>query len=112
MGAKGNGEDAGNLVPDASPEVKRAEKLINKKLWVQLKDGRNLCGYLTCLDKQGNIILSNATEAEPPKKIENSQVMTKGQSRLVGTVLIPKNYRTSCYAEVPLEDIVNEQLSV
>jgi len=74
-----------------------AESLVNKKLLVELKDGRSMTGYLTCFDDQGNLILSQAEELG--LKI----------TRLIGSVIIPKHFRTSIYAEVEVEEKEEEE---
>ncbi|WVQ76290.1 hypothetical protein IAR50_005955 [Cryptococcus sp. DSM 104548] len=40
--------------------------LVGQPLTITLTDGRILIGYFTCVDKQCNIILSNAEEFRPP----------------------------------------------
>jgi len=101
-------EGGGTLVEKA-----RAS-LVNKRVFVHLDDGRTVQGFLTCLDKQGNIILSNAVEGEPKRLIEleggREKVEVKARTRQVGTVLIPRELRVSCHAEVLAEDLLDLKL--
>lgn len=84
----------------------QGETLLNKKLLVKLADGRTMSGFLACLDQQENMILTSATEGEPARQIGATPVVAKPRTRLVGTVLIPKKLRQACWAEVPIEDMV------
>lgn len=62
-------------------------------LQVELKDGRQLEGDFQCLDKHGNLVLSNSCEL-----IENP--LSKQSERQMGMVLIPKAYQVKVQVKV------------
>jgi len=94
-------------------DTSAASALVDKRMWVRLKDGRTVWGYLQCVDKQGNLILYQATEMEPNQtKDKEGEADAAKRSRGVGTVLIPPHYRVSCHAEVPVEHLLKFQLSL
>lgn len=57
------------MKPDGGAEesaaVARVRGLLNRRLRVKVCDGRVFYGNLNCFDKQGNVILINATECRP-----------------------------------------------
>ena len=53
-------------------------------------DGRLISGVLTCLDKQGNIVLQHAAQHLEPSREE----------RHLGTVIVPRDQRTKTQAMV------------
>ena len=86
-------------------EASTGYALVNKRVFVELSDGRSVSGYLSCFDKQGNLILSNATEGEPGT--------TGGtRTRQVGTVLVPRKLRVSVHAELEIETAVDLNLAL
>eukprot|EP00246_Nothoceros_aenigmaticus_P007687 TRINITY_DN21676_c0_g1_i1.p1 TRINITY_DN21676_c0_g1~~TRINITY_DN21676_c0_g1_i1.p1 ORF type:complete len:147 (+),score=19.07 TRINITY_DN21676_c0_g1_i1:129-569(+) len=79
------------------PLVQRARKLLNKRMRVGVTDGRLFFGKFHCLDKQGNIILSDTVEQmEDPSSAGNPEL------RHLGLVLIPAIHQTSCHVECSL----------
>jgi small nuclear ribonucleoprotein (snRNP)-like protein len=62
-------------------------------LQVELKDGRQIEGDFQCLDKQGNLVLSNSCEL-----IDNP--LSKQPERQMGMVLIPKAYQVKVQVKV------------
>jgi small nuclear ribonucleoprotein (snRNP)-like protein len=88
------------------PLVKKARKLLYRRLRVGVEDGRVFVGRFHCLDKQGNIILydtlelryvpgpSGAALNEPPPV----------EQRSLGLVLIPSRCRTSCSVECSIHE--------
>ncbi|KAL4430962.1 hypothetical protein ABPG75_006218 [Micractinium tetrahymenae] len=74
--------------PQRSPLAEQAAELLHKRCKIRVKDGRVLVGDFTCLDRQGNIILTNTFE-----------VMTlngRPHEKLMGQVLVPAAHRQSC----------------
>jgi small nuclear ribonucleoprotein (snRNP)-like protein len=68
--------------------VAEVRATLTKKLRVSVSDERVFYGYLNCYDKQGNIILINATECRParyPSTIHNAK---KHRSRDLNTFLL------------------------
>ena len=59
-------------------------------LQVSTADGRLISGILTCLDKQGNIVLQHAAQ-----HLESSR-----EERHLGTVIVPRGQRTKTQAMV------------
>ena len=57
-------------------------------LKVTVPDGRILTGHFSCLDKQGNLVLSRTT-----------QVSTFGTERFLGVVVVPSAQRVKCELE-------------
>ena len=90
------------------------EALVHRRIFVELTDGRTMCGQFTCVDKEGNIILSNASEGQPETTyvVDGKRVESKARTRNVGTVLIPRDLRASCHAELDLEHAVDLKLDV
>merc|ERR1712130_337909 len=65
--------------------VEAARELLDKQLQVAVPDGRVLTGRFSCLDKQGNLVLSGTTQVSP-----------LGTERYLGVVVIPSSQRTTC----------------
>jgi len=57
-------------------------------LKVTVPDGRILTGHFSCLDKQGNLVLSRTT-----------QVSSLGTERFLGVVVVPSRQRVRCELE-------------
>ncbi|CAK0783784.1 hypothetical protein CVIRNUC_006984 [Coccomyxa viridis] len=57
--------------------------ILGTRLKVLTADGRVISGLLTCLDKQGNIVLQHAAQHLEPSLEE----------RHLGTVIVPQNQR-------------------
>ncbi len=100
-------EDVAKAVEEhPKPLVKKARKLLYRRLRVGVEDGRVFVGRFHCLDKQGNIILydtlelryvpgpSGAALNEPPPV----------EQRSLGLVLIPSRCRTSCSVECSIHE--------
>lgn len=83
--------------------VQRARKLLNRRMRVGVTDGRTFFGKFHCLDKQGNIILSDTVE-----QMEGSSSSADAELRHLGLVLIPAIHQTSCHVECAL----HEQMSL
>lgn len=96
----------------AADALARARGLVDRRLWVRLRDGREVVGLLQCFDKQGNLILGNAVETSPngpetnaDRKVREHTLYAAGvRRRHAGTVMIPPHFRIACFAEVPAED--------
>jgi small nuclear ribonucleoprotein (snRNP)-like protein len=65
-----------------------ARELLDKRLKVTVPDGRILTGHFSCLDKQGNLVLSRTT-----------QVSSLGTERFLGVVVVPSRQRVRCELE-------------
>ncbi|KAG6546292.1 hypothetical protein Mapa_012332 [Marchantia paleacea] len=99
-----------------SPLVKRARKLLYRRLRVGVEDGRIFVGKFHCLDKQGNIILYDTLEYRQINQATSSSDSSSRanaspsgmEQRSLGLVLIPARCRTSCFVECP----IHEQLSL
>ncbi|BFI41886.1 hypothetical protein MPTK2_8g03570 [Marchantia polymorpha subsp. ruderalis] len=97
-----------------SPLVKKARKLLYRRLRVGVEDGRIFMGKFHCLDKQGNIILYDTTEYRQISQASSSSDSTCGagagaspysmELRSLGLVLIPARCRTSCFVECPMQE--------
>ncbi|KAG0628708.1 hypothetical protein M758_1G046700 [Ceratodon purpureus] len=91
-------------VPDnAKPIVKKARRLLYRRLKVGVEDGRVFVGKFHCLDKQGNIILYDTVEFRNVPGSGDVGVAPVEQ-RGLGLVLIPARCRTSCHVECSLEE--------
>ncbi|GLC74780.1 hypothetical protein PLESTF_001555500 [Pleodorina starrii] len=84
--------------PDAKPKsVQDVRNLLYRKFRVTLISGRVLEGDFTCLDKQGNIILTNTFE----------QVTTasgKREERHMGLVLVPTDQQRKVELQTSLDE--------
>lgn len=91
-------------VPDkAKPIVRKARRLLYRRLKVGVEDGRLFVGKFHCLDKQGNIILYDTVEfrnGPGSGDVGSAPVEQRG----LGLVLIPARCRTSCLVECSLEE--------
>ena len=88
---------------NAKPIVKRARRLLYRRLKVGVEDRRVFVGKFHCLDKQGNIILYDTVEfRNVPGSGEVGAVPV--EQRGLGLVLIPARCRTSCHVECSLEE--------
>ncbi|KAL4426797.1 hypothetical protein ABPG77_006583 [Micractinium sp. CCAP 211/92] len=74
--------------PQRSPLAEQAAELLHKRCKIRVKDGRVLVGDFTCVDRQGNIILTNTYEV----------MMLNGRphEKLMGQVLVPATHRQTC----------------
>lgn len=122
-------DNAGAEAMTTNPLVRKARKLLFRRLRVGVEDSRVFIGKFHCLDKQGNIILYDTVEyrqiSPPPSTTttssSSSSAGSDGQSssgsappaatdsatteqRSLGLVLIPARCRTSCHVECSLEE--------
>jgi len=77
--------------------MKTIREMLDSPLRVGLTDGRVIIGRFACLDKQRNILL---TEARETRWTEASSADTTGgrSERHLGTVLVPRRWVTTCHA--------------
>lgn len=85
------------------PIVKKARRLLYRRLKVGVEDGRVFVGKFHCLDKQGNIILYDTVEFRNVPDSGDVGVAPVEQ-RGLGLVLVPARCRTSCHVECSLEE--------
>lgn len=78
-------------LPDAGP-VALAGRLVGRRLRVALKDGRIVCGTLTCVDPQANLVLGEAVTLGEPGG--------EAHDHAIGTVIVPAAQRVSTAVEV------------
>ncbi|KAJ7555759.1 hypothetical protein O6H91_05G053700 [Diphasiastrum complanatum] len=94
------------------PSVRKARKLLYRRLRVGVQDGRIFVGKFHCLDKQGNIILYDTVEYRQMPTLSSSSAKVDPdpamEQRSLGLVLIPSHCRTSCHVEC----FIDEQLSL
>ncbi|KAK9846489.1 hypothetical protein WJX81_005167 [Elliptochloris bilobata] len=75
--------------------------MLGQRLRVVVRDGRVLVGQLSCLDKQGNIILSHTVQVLAGCSAGAEQKLKRHpEERLIGLVLVPPQQRVSCEVEV------------
>lgn len=86
----------------AKPIVKKARRLLYRRLKVGVEDGRLFVGKFHCLDKQGNIILYDTVEFRNVSTGAGGFVPV--EQRVLGMVLIPARCRTSCHVECSLAE--------
>ncbi|CAM6122065.1 unnamed protein product [Calypogeia fissa] len=106
------------------PLVRKARKLLFRRLRVGVEDSRVFVGKFHCLDKQGNLILYDTVEyrqispsPSPPPSTGDDGGRSSGGSgvvdvdegatteqRSLGLVLIPARCRTSCHVECSLHE--------
>mmetsp|Transcript_7354 Transcript_7354/g.8491 ORF Transcript_7354/g.8491 Transcript_7354/m.8491 type:complete len:150 (-) Transcript_7354:64-513(-) len=79
------------------PLVQRMRMLVNRKMKVELSDGRIMVGVLHCLDKQGNILIHETIEYRPPQG--NGEWWT-GERCQLGIVLVPQNHCVSAAFDI------------
>lgn len=88
-------DDAAKLI------VKKARRLLYRRLKVGVEDGRLFVGKFHCLDKQGNIILYDTVEF---RNVSTGAGFTLVEQGVLGMVLIPARCRTSCHFECSLAE--------
>lgn len=94
-------EQKSNVVPhNAKPIVRKARRLLYRRMKVGVEDGRMFVGKFHCLDKHGNIILYDTLEFRNMPDAGGAPV----EQRSLGLVLIPARCRTSCHVECSLEE--------
>lgn len=86
---------------DAKPIVKKARRLLYRRMKVGVEDGRLFVGKFHCLDKQGNIILYETVEF---RNVDGVVGGVPVEERSLGMVLIPARCRTSCHVECSLDE--------
>lgn len=100
--------------------VQKVKNILHRRLRVGIKDGRNFSGNLYCLDKQGNLLLSESFEYRSRTPVEGPLPVPLGgvpvnvpslDSKYVGLILIPRKIRTSCDIEI-FEAEIESTLSV
>jgi small nuclear ribonucleoprotein (snRNP)-like protein len=101
------------LDKDSRVAVCRIKKLLFRRLRVGIQDGRYFSGKLYCVDKQGNLLLSEAVEyrsrspsGEPiPVPLGSARIDDPNiESRYLGLILIPVTCRQSCDVEIHEEE--------
>ena len=99
-----------DIANDKQTIVTMARRLLHRRIRMRLVDGRILIGNFQCLDKQGNILLSNTVEIRKKNasshgsgtKNSISTTETRGpvnagwDERMVGLVVVPPHARKSC----------------
>lgn len=89
--------------PPSPAAVQDVRQLLYRRMRVTLVSGRVLVGDFACLDKQGNLILANTSEAVPaPASGGNAQ------ERAMGLVLVPIAQQQA----VEVQATVDEHLSL
>lgn len=58
---------------------------LNKRLRIELSDGRVVCGVFICTDNECNVVLGSAVEYGPPDTADGS----REQQRHLNTVMVP-----------------------
>eukprot|EP00198_Chlamydomonas_reinhardtii_P013655 XP_001702992.1 predicted protein [Chlamydomonas reinhardtii] len=87
---------------DAAPKsIQDVRALLYRKFRVTLTSGRVLEGDFSCLDKQGNIILSNTLE-------QLTTATGKKEERHMGLVLVPVQQQQ----KVELQASLDEEMSM
>lgn len=97
--------------PETRESVRKVRKLLNRRMRVMVTDGRIFEGTLSCLDKQGNLLLNDATEFSR-RELQVSKTSltpladskTRFDQRSLGLILIPKHARTSCQFQHFMEE--------
>ena len=74
-----------------------ARECLDMPLRVGLTDGRVIYGRFACLDKQQNLLLSEARET---RKLGGGAADNGVSERHLGTVLVPRRWVTSCHTAV------------
>lgn len=69
----------------SKPAVAKATQLLGRRFRVTLPTGRVLTGDFQCLDKQGNLILSNAHEVIPPEALVGGGAAAAAEASSSGT---------------------------
>lgn len=99
-------QKGGPVVWAGKPILKRARKVLYRRLRVGVEDGRVFVGKFHCLDKQGNIILYDTVEFRHIPGVAESEGknLPPMEQRSLGLVLIPARCRTSCSVECSLDE--------
>ena len=76
------------------------EPLLDGLLRIGLSDGRVIIGKFACLDKQRNILLTDAREVRwsAAKGEDGEPERTERNERQLGLVLAPRKHVVSCHA--------------
>ena len=93
-------------------EMEAARALLDTPLRVELSDGRLVVGRFTCLDKQQNVLLTDAREmacfqcredADDASVVGSRQregAKSQTSERHLGTVIVPRQHIASCHAQI------------
>ncbi|PON72671.1 LSM domain/archaea-type [Parasponia andersonii] len=83
-----------------SESVNRVRKLVHRRMFVGIKDGRFFLGNFHCMDKKGNIILQDSIEYRSTRRSSPSPM----EQRCLGLILIPFSCRSSCNVDCSIEE--------
>mmetsp|Transcript_12946 Transcript_12946/g.39522 ORF Transcript_12946/g.39522 Transcript_12946/m.39522 type:complete len:94 (-) Transcript_12946:928-1209(-) len=76
--------------------MEEVRQMLDSPLRVGLTDGRIVFGRFACLDKQRNILLTDARES----RRMNGDAASERRERHLGTVLIPRRWVATCHCAV------------
>mmetsp|Transcript_19694 Transcript_19694/g.27470 ORF Transcript_19694/g.27470 Transcript_19694/m.27470 type:complete len:145 (-) Transcript_19694:24-458(-) len=86
-----------------TPKIRTLKHLLNKKIEVEITDGRTFTGKFYCVDKQQNLILGETLETQ--KKTIATKDHPEGKEKMsqkhVGLVTIPGRHIVSVHLELP-----------
>lgn len=88
------------------PEVEAVRALLDKRLRVELSDGRTVEGKLECYDDSGNMIL--ASTADITAKVSRSTARDR-HVHFMGTVLVPGHASVSIKKFRPFPSLQKEE---
>ncbi|XP_020290308.1 N-alpha-acetyltransferase 38, NatC auxiliary subunit [Pseudomyrmex gracilis] len=84
----GNGEA---IVPEESPAKQKLRSWLNRRLRIEMTDGRVLKGSFLCTDRDANVILGSCTEFLSTEHTE---------ARVLGLVMVPGRHIVSIHLDV------------
>eukprot|EP00962_Isochrysis_galbana_P050238 scaffold21690_cov123-Isochrysis_galbana.AAC.3 len=104
MSAGGPSGVVNKLTARAAPDMQEVRQMLDSPLRVGLTDGRIIVGRFACLDKQRNILLTEARESR--SNGDGGDGSSGRRERHLGTVLVPRQWqrlgRSRCEATRPL----------
>ena len=84
---------------------------MDQPLRVELTDGRVIVGPFSCLDKQGNVLLNNASELRWTQRRAEGDAAERTE-RYLGTVLVPRKWAVAFHiGSVPTDPASNDPAS-
>lgn len=93
------------------PAIRECRSLLDQPLRVELTDGRVIVGHFSCLDKQGNVLLNNASELRWTQPRAEGDAAERTERHL-GTVLVPRKWAVAFHTgSVPTDPASNDPAS-
>ena len=74
---------------------------LNKKMRIELSDGRVLVGIFLCTDQDANVILGSCTESMPQEEGQQQEDQGNSEPRVLGLAMVPGKHIVSIKVDEP-----------